>query len=481
MRLPLAKHLSSPRRRWQILLICLILIIINLTSSMVYHQQTKPSAGDSTKRPVIVEPKTVSYHEIPPEIIDSGQDDAYISTTTTRSSSTTKKSTTFPEVYNPWFSDHVHGNNDDQLNLIYGQDYENATINSCSYRVFKNNTVFSHAEFIHDYIAYKNCVNRNKLSNLDLWTKSVLKAETGPMGNILIESKLNFRQRLSEPCDHSDLSVVIVVLSRSKTQRDNIRATWGKTLPSSVKVFFLVPKLDQIEGESEIIQTDIEENDPDFEFKQTLATFIWLHQTCPRARFVLKTTSDTFINVAKVIQLINQEMYASNRMYGELLRRLGPAWEPDDLPHHHQVAKEEWPWAKYPPFLKGPSFVVSGDLVPRMLVAVTVIPTLSLAQVFFTGLVPLMGHMIRIGVSSFFAYYPPPLDTEDPCEFTKFGGIHRMTELEQMKTALEKAEETIARNETCSVAPRCLAMVEGKCMMFSKDYKSDKKKEFKWP
>ena len=41
-----------------------------------------------------------------------------------------------------------------------------------------------------------------------------------------------------------------------------------------------------------------------------------------------------------------------------------------------------------------------------MLMATTVIPALPLAQIFFTGLVPLLGHMMRIGVSSFFAFIP---------------------------------------------------------------------------
>ena len=55
-----------------------------------------------------------------------------------------------------------------------------------------------------------------------------------------------------------------------------------------------------------------------------------------------------------------------------------------------------------------------------MLMATTVIPALPLAQIFFTGLVPLLGHMMRIGVSSFFAYYPPSKDSEDPCDSSNF-------------------------------------------------------------
>ena len=87
------------------------------------------------------------------------------------------------------------------------------------------------------------------------------------------------------------------------------------------------------------------------------------------------------------------------------------------------------------------------------------------------GLVPLMGHMMRIGVSSFFSFYPPPLDAKDPCEYSKFGGVHGIQDLEHMKIAMAKAEEAVVKNITCPVTPRCLAMVEGKCLLFSKDEK----------
>ena len=113
--------------------------------------------------------------------------------------------------------------------------------------------------------------------------------------------------------------------------------------------------------------------------------------------------------------------------------------------------------------------------------ASTVIPALPLAQVYFTGLVSLLGHMMRIGVSQFFAYEPPSKESVDICDYYKFGAIHGMTDLESMRMALEKVEEATLRNEAFTVPPRCLAMVEGKCMMFSKNKPETKKTGFNWP
>lgn len=45
-----------------------------------------------------------------------------------------------------------------------------------------------------------------------------------------------------------------------------------------------------------------------------------------------------------------------------------------------------------------------------------------------------------------------------------------------METALLKVEEASVRNVTCQAGPRCLAMVEGKCMWFSRDEKKKRKK-----
>lgn len=397
-----------------------------------------------------------------------------------------KENVPFLGVDNPWFGSHEHGNNSDPLGLEWPADYDNHTVNSCSYREFKNLTVFSHAEFIHDYLDFRHCIGK---TSLDDWVKSNLIAETGSMGQMLIRTNIEFsRHPDTDPngvnCNDEKVKVIIVSISQSRQEREIIRSTWAKNLTQSVKLVFITSRnSDSHEVEKDVIETNIDSQDPYFEFKQTIAMFSWLDKNCPRVRFVLKTCSDIFINTNKLIELADQEMYASNRMYGDLLRRIG-AERKKESKQHHPVSLEEWPWRKFPPFLKGPSYIISGDLIPRILMATTVIPALPLAQIYFTGLVPLLGHMMRIGVSSFFAYSPPPKNTTDPCDYAKFGGIHQISDFQEMQFALNKAEEAHAQNQTCQVAPRCLVLVEGKCGMYSKDLNGNKKPNkpaFKWP
>lgn len=218
---------------------------------MVYqHQQgssSKPVIITSEKPESNKEPKTVNYHEILPEIIsneETEEKEEDISTTTSGKPTKNKIITKFPSLYNPWFSDHDHQNLSDPLNLQYPQDYDNLTINSCSYRQFKNSSVYGHSEFIHDYVEFKQCMINNQQSNTDLdtWIEANLKTYTGDKGQIVVSSALQFRQNLLNTGCADDRQLVIGIISRSKEERDNIRLTWGKSLPSTTQVVYFIGK-----------------------------------------------------------------------------------------------------------------------------------------------------------------------------------------------------------------------------------------------
>ena len=54
---------------------------------------------------------------------------------------------------------------------------------------------------------------------------------------------------------------------------------------------------------SDILHTEVAADDNAHEFKQILIMISWIYHNCPSLRYVLKTTSDTYINVVKVMQL----------------------------------------------------------------------------------------------------------------------------------------------------------------------------------
>ena len=46
--------------------------------------------------------------------------------------------------------------------------------------------------------------------------------------------------------------------------------------------------------------------------------------------------------------------------------------------------------------------MLPGDVIPRLLVGAMLLPPLRLPRVFYTGLVPLVNRVMRIGVAEFF-------------------------------------------------------------------------------
>ena len=99
---------------------------------------------------------------------------------------------------------------------------------------------------------------------------------------------------------------------------------------------------------------------------------------CERTRFLALATDTTFVNEKRFELLAQQERFAANLIYGAMLRKMqpfrpqggdggggGPAAGSDRV--HHAVTVAEYPWKFYPPFVRGPSYVLSGDVVTRLL------------------------------------------------------------------------------------------------------------------
>ena len=255
--------------------------------------------------PASIDAKTVSYNEVPP---DSVINEDLLSASDEESSTNGAQEVTFPILDNPWFSEHDHDQSD-PLGLS-PEDFEIQWVESCQFRAFKNVTIFSHAEFIHEYLNFKKCVNQD--NDLDHWVRSHLKASTGRRGEMVIKTSFLYQiEPKIQDCNED--SLIIFAFSKSLKEREIVRETWGKNLTHSNRLLFLVDDESISDYQGDILQSDVDIDDPHYEFKQTLVMLAWLYDTCPRVRFVLKTTSDIFINQGKVEQLVEQEMFAANR------------------------------------------------------------------------------------------------------------------------------------------------------------------------
>ena len=122
---------------------------------------------------------------------------------------------------------------------------------------------------------------------------------------------------------------------------------------------------------------------------------------------------------------------------------------------------------------------MSGDVVPRLLVAARFTPPFPLEQVFFSGIAPLANRIMRIGVSEFFESdleFGDYDEESDECFFARHGIIDNVND--QMTRVFRQVDYVQrTKNVTCTVKPKCLAMVEGKCLLFSNEAKKKKKKK----
>lgn len=411
--------------------------------------------------------------------------------------------------HNPW----LPRASKDAEDPLSSEKYSSQKVGGCDFRQFSNHSVYSKVDFVHEYLAYQKCMRsqpaakatEDPLVDAENWTQNRISAETGPKGELRLRTGVEFginvdkkRRRGREEDGHfcdkavANQTVVLYVVfsapdSDGASRRNAIRKTWGSRMEDGHDLIFLLSKGDgdqsKLRAESmlhnDIVSSEVRSQDPYFPFKQTVAMLAWAYEYCEPVHFVAKLTDKTFVNVKRFQLLATQEASAANRIYGTLLRRREPDRDPAG---EHFVSEEHWPWKYFPPFIQGPSYVLSGDVVPRLLVAAKFTPILTLNQVFFTGLAPLVNHIMRIGVNSFFHPSTEDLVQEyesNECAFAKHGAINEIAgglkEMEVIWQDVTTLQDD--RNITCTIKPPCLARIDGKCMLYSSDERKRKKKK----
>lgn len=116
---------------------------------------------------------------------------------------------------------------------------------------------------------------------------------------------------------------------------------------------------------------------------KTMSSLEWTARHCLRAKYVLKTDDDMFINVPKLLAFVDT-LKANRTIYG----RRAENW----LPVRNKWSKYYIPIAQYskkvfPCFTTGPAYLMTGDIVGDLLVGSLNTPFIRLEDVFTTGIV----------------------------------------------------------------------------------------------
>lgn len=224
------------------------------------------------------------------------------------------------------------------------------------------------------------------------------------------------------------LLVLVCTAPENRNQRDAIRATWGglhRARGLRVQTLFVLgepqrwhPAGDphgelarESAAQGDIVQAAFQDAYRNLTLK-TLVGLNWASTHCPKARYILKTDDDVYVNVPELVS--------------ELVRRGGP-WQPQErgteprgeagavgetrkghAPGHkavpllylgrvhwrvrpsrapgsrHLVSEEQWPpaWGPFPPYASGTGYVLSASAVQLILKVAGRAPALPLEDVF---------------------------------------------------------------------------------------------------
>ncbi|KAL4232525.1 Beta-1 [Mactra antiquata] len=231
------------------------------------------------------------------------------------------------------------------------------------------------------------------------------------------------RDQIKCDSDHPPF-LVIMCLSKpdSALERKVIRLTWGqmqKHATREVKIVFIVAKSnhstdDAVEREhkkhGDIIRISSKDTYRNLTTK-VLMGIKWTSTYCPGVKFFMKTDEDCFVHVHNAIKLLeNLEVPKHGVILGNVnfrhhVQRTDTKWA---------ITEEEFPFKKMPLYTNGQSYVISGNILGRLIEAGEHMPYISIEDGFITGVLRTVIGASVVPTRGFPHYMMTPAS---PCSF----------------------------------------------------------------
>ncbi|KAL4709620.1 hypothetical protein ACJJTC_007351 [Scirpophaga incertulas] len=231
------------------------------------------------------------------------------------------------------------------------------------------------------------------------------------------------------------LLVAVTSAPSHRAARDAIRLTWGHFRQrSDVSVAFVLgappaalrPALlaeDTLFGDLVIGRSvDTYSNMT----LKTLSILEWADTYCPRARRLLKTDDDMFINIPRLLEFSQtaSRVNATKTIWGKVVRKSLPKRTPRSK---YFVPPSQFPDKVFPDFATGPAYLVTADAIKPLFDTALKSRYLRLEDVFVTGVVASRLGIRRIHAAEFHNRKLSPA----PCALRKSISLHMVRYHEQ--------------------------------------------------
>lgn len=117
---------------------------------------------------------------------------------------------------------------------------------------------------------------------------------------------------------------------------------------------------------------------------KTISMMEWVSDYCPKAKFVLKTDDDMFINIPKLLVFTDRNSNNKRVIFGRLAKRWKPIRNPKSK---YYVSTSQYKAPVFPDFTTGPAYLLAASLASDLYKSSLDQTYLKLEDVFTTGVV----------------------------------------------------------------------------------------------
>uniref|UniRef100_A0A183BUQ6 Hexosyltransferase n=1 Tax=Globodera pallida TaxID=36090 RepID=A0A183BUQ6_GLOPA len=222
---------------------------------------------------------------------------------------------------------------------------------------------------------------------------------------------------INPPKCEADTNLFIFVPSRPEAQyrRQQIRESWAADLKrENATLRFVVGwplryefdlLLEEFLTFSDLILYDVEDTYANL-YVKVYVSFQWQQRFCRNAKFVLKTDDDAVVDVERLSWWIDHEFARKVALYPASV--FGGLWRGvkviRERTHQWHVSRALYAAKKYPPYMNGPTYLLSNKAVKEILEATGEVKALPIEDILFTGILAGRMHVHKFSVWQHFRF-----------------------------------------------------------------------------